>query len=157
MPDQFANALPTATVTDDSIDGETRPPRSDPPIAEVRTGDQTAGPAEPWDETRANSYVGKTLVVGFNHATLDGALIEKVQRAGVIVAVHPEDGIVVRQGDGREFQLPPALHGLRQAQPGAYTLRSTGEIVHDPDYEMIWTIWGFGTDDASWALVTRNG
>jgi hypothetical protein len=109
-----------------------------------------------WDEERAKALVGKRVVVGFNHATLQGELIEKRARAGTIVGVHPEDGIIVRDSTGQEFQLPPALHGLRPGKPGTYTLSSSGKKIEDPDFEMIWTIWGFGTPDAWWELVTRS-
>jgi hypothetical protein len=36
-------------------------------------------------------------------------------------------------GSEEEFTLPPILEAFEPAEPGEYRLRSTGEVVVDPD------------------------
>ena len=59
--------------------------------------------------------------------------------------------MLVRDRQGRLFQsfsadggelltLPPDLRPFQPAPAGSYRLRSTGEVVLDPDYLATWTI-----------------
>jgi hypothetical protein len=38
------------------------------------------------------------------------------------------------QVNGEEFSIPPDLSAIEIAAPGDYTLRSTNEVVRNPDY-----------------------
>src|SRR5439155_12205096 len=97
--------------------------------------------------------IGKTIVVGLNMARIDGTLIEKRQFHGVIIDADDE-GIVIRQPNGEERHFPPAWHAYVPAKAGTYRFRATGEEVIDPDLETIWTVWGPGTPEEWWEVVT---
>ncbi|HEV2489437.1 MAG TPA: hypothetical protein VGT03_06495 [Candidatus Acidoferrales bacterium] len=51
-----------------------------------------------------------------------------------------EKGITIKLNDGSEFTLPPDLRVLEPAPPGEYRLRSTGEVIVDPDYLCSYTV-----------------
>ncbi|MFX0060574.1 MAG: hypothetical protein ACFFC7_00125 [Candidatus Hermodarchaeota archaeon] len=36
--------------------------------------------------------------------------------------------------------LPPDLSAFQKAEPGDYRLRSTGEVVINPDFTVLWTV-----------------
>jgi hypothetical protein len=91
-------------------------------------------------------FVGKTVLLGLTFTTADGELVEQLQRHGIIEEVDAESGIAVRlvapghPWDGELYRLPPDVSNLVDAAPGAYTLRSTGETVVDPDFTASWEI-----------------
>jgi hypothetical protein len=96
----------------------------------------------PWDSEFAAQLIGKTLLVGIAYLDAGGELIEEVQFYGVIVNAGPEYGITINcQGEhiGQTYNMPPDLRWIEPAEPGEYRLRSTGEIVVDPDYTTTWT------------------
>jgi hypothetical protein len=101
-----------------------------------------------WDE-----LVGKTLLLGLTFTDPDGNEHDRVQRHGVIEAADPEEGIALRfvapgqPWDGEVYRLPPDLRGLREAEPGAYRLRSTGETILDPDFTAAWVVSRPSPDD----------
>jgi hypothetical protein len=49
-------------------------------------------------------------------------------------------GIKVTLADGDDLTLPPNPDAFRDAMPGIYRLRSTGEEIVDPDLTTVWTI-----------------
>ena len=52
-----------------------------------------------------------------------------------------ESGIYIRLvTTGMLFRLPPVPEAFEPAEPGEYRLRSTGEIVTNPDFVAIWTV-----------------
>ncbi len=56
-----------------------------------------------------------------------------------MTAVEPLVSIV--RGDGTEpFTLPPVEEAFEPAPPGEYRLRTTGEVVVDPDFTTSWTV-----------------
>ncbi len=76
-------------------------------------------------------YVGKRLLVGVTYVDAKEDLIGVEQFHGRIVAAG-EGGITLERADtGQLISLPPMLE---EAAPGEYRLRSTGEVVVDPDY-----------------------
>ena len=83
---------------------------------------------------------GKRLLVGLTIVRYSGEVIRQVQYHGIVERVTYEDGIVILLADGTVKTLPPDLRGIQRAEPGIYTLRSTGEEVRDPDYLYSWTI-----------------
>jgi hypothetical protein len=83
-----------------------------------------------------SSYVGKQLLVGITYLSHKGEMIRQEQFHGLIVEAD-ERGIVIERADTGELaSLPP---GLDRATPGEYQLRSTGELVVNPDYVAKWT------------------
>jgi len=106
--------------------------------------DRPADPAEPppWDPEFAARLIGKTLLIGVTDLDAGGSPVEQVQIHGIVVEADAHCGITIScQGDnaGRKFNLPPSLEAIVPAKPGEYRLRSTGEIVIDPDYTTTWT------------------
>ncbi len=61
----------------------------------------------------------------------------------------------LRLTSGGHYDLPPDVRTFEEARPGEYRLRSTGEIVVDPDFTSTWIVnlssdrrlsrWGFRT------------
>lgn len=85
-------------------------------------------------------YIGKHLLLGLTYVDCEGAVTEQVQMHGVIARID-DKGIFVDRADGDgEFSLPPDVASLTPAAPGEYRLRSTGEVVVDPDFVSSWTI-----------------
>ena len=92
------------------------------------------------DADLARRVVGKHLLVGLTFVRKSGELIEQKQVHGIVERVTEHEGIVIRRSDGSEYRLPPDLRGGKEASPGSYRLRSTGEEVHNPDFLCTWTI-----------------
>ncbi|HEX3467332.1 MAG TPA: hypothetical protein VHT05_04570 [Candidatus Elarobacter sp.] len=86
------------------------------------------------DPTRAEEYLGKTVLVGITHVDRAGSEVGSAQWHGVIEAVVPL--LAIRVGDEVRI-LPPTV---MKASPGEYRLRSTGEVVVDPDFLATWTV-----------------
>ena len=86
------------------------------------------------------SLVGKYVLVGITRIEANGDLIEKVECHGRITTVDGDTGIEIALSDGELLTLPPNPDAFRDAKPGIYRLRSTGEEVVDPDLTTIWTI-----------------
>jgi hypothetical protein len=82
--------------------------------------------------------VGKTLLVGITYLDASDQIVDRVEFAGVVTAVEPL--VAIEWGDDDPFELPPDAEAFDLAGPGEYRLRSTGEIVVDPDYLTSWTV-----------------
>jgi len=91
------------------------------------------------DKALAKSYIGKHLLVGITYLDHNDNFIEQKQVHGIILRINEIEGVVLRLKTGEEFKLPPDLRGFQQAPKGEYRLRSTGEIVVDPDLISNWT------------------
>jgi hypothetical protein len=94
-----------------------------------------------WDASLADEMIGAVVVVGITYDEPEGPRM--VQFYGVIEAAAPEAGVMVRLSGSREGErcrLPPDLRAFARASPGEYRLRSTGEIVADPDYLCTWRV-----------------
>ena len=93
-----------------------------------------------WDEEAAARLDGALVLVGITYLRPAGP--EQVQFFGTVISVD-RSGITLRLGgerEGESYELPPALEAFEPAPPGEYRLRSTGEIVTDPDYTTSWEI-----------------
>ena len=90
-----------------------------------------------WDDQLARVLPGKVLLVGISYIDTDGSLIEQQQFFGSVETVHSRQGILLNLAGrraGERYNLPPDMRAIREAEPGEYRLRSTGEMVVDPDY-----------------------
>ena len=86
-----------------------------------------------------DELIGKVLLVGITYYTRNNEFIEQKQFYGTVVEVN--DAVIhIRQKDGTDFTLPPDLRSTHKARPGEYKLRSTGEVVVDPDYLATWNL-----------------
>ncbi len=102
-------------------------------------------PSSPeWDETRAAWLIGKVALVGMTRLASDGkTVIAKQQYHGVIEACDSATGIRIvckGVGDIENIMLPPTTKPFLDAKPGEYRLRSTGEIIRNPDVTVSWAI-----------------
>ena len=101
------------------------------------------GPPE-WDQDEADWLVGKYTLVGITRVRADGStLVSQAQYHGNIISADEKKGIEIEcQGKwaGERMGLAPDLSAFRPANRGEYRLRSTGEVVTDPDVIASWTI-----------------
>ena len=80
------------------------------------------------------------MLVGITRLNRAGKVAEQRQFHGRVARVSREEGIVIVNAAGEELKLPPDVRAFVPADPGEYRLRSTGEVVVDPDYTATWTI-----------------
>lgn len=86
-----------------------------------------------------SDLIGKTLLAGFTFYDDNNTVVELVQKYGTVQKAD-EKGIIVLSPDGEEFSLPPDLRSTEKAKPGKYKLKTTGEIISDPDYLSTWSV-----------------
>jgi len=94
-----------------------------------------------WDDGRARSMVGSLVVIGLTRANPDGDTFE--QMLGTLKSADHDKGFEIELDGSRKggvYWLPPHLDAFQQAAPGEYRLRSTGEIVVNPDYLATWIV-----------------
>jgi hypothetical protein len=90
----------------------------------------------PITELVAAKYVGKYILVGITREDAFGRETDRFQIHGVIESITPREMLVALRGSrsGEKYSLPPAVDWLHPAAPGEYRLKTTGEVVLDPDY-----------------------
>ena len=89
--------------------------------------------ANDWDDSLAAALVGKYALVGLTFVNADGTVRKQFQIHGRITAVD-ETLVTMRLHESEElFTLPPIWEAFEPAEPGEYRLRSSGEVVMDPD------------------------
>jgi hypothetical protein len=104
---------------------------------EIATG---TGPPPFWEE-KARRLLGAHVLIGKTYVGADDVVEEEIQFHGVLESADQQQGLAIRRHDSDEIEwLPPDLRPFRKAPPGEYRLRSTGEVVVDPDYTATWTI-----------------
>jgi len=96
-----------------------------------------------WDVALASQLPCKLLLVGIAYIDSKGELIEQQQFFGRVKSANESRGILLdlegrRQGE--QYNLPPDMRGIFEANPGKYTLRSTGEVVSDPDFTVTFSL-----------------
>jgi hypothetical protein len=84
-----------------------------------------------------SQYLGKRLLVGITYENEQGEAIRQEQFHGLIVEAGEGEIVIKRNDTGERKSLPPQL---TPARPGEYRLRSTGEVVVDPDYLAKWVL-----------------
>jgi hypothetical protein len=91
------------------------------------------------DESKAKDYIGKTVLLGVTYIDHEERVIGQRQWYGVITEISNTKGIVISlKNDTTYCALPPDLSVLEPAKPGEYRLRSTGEVIADPDFLTTW-------------------
>jgi hypothetical protein len=97
-----------------------------------------------WDTALAASFLGKYVIAGFIYIDAEGnPSREPFQLHGVIVDAAPGTGFTLSlRGKrlGETVTLPAKLDAFVPASPGRYRLKSTNEVVYDPDYTSLWTM-----------------
>ncbi len=88
-----------------------------------------------YDHLFAGQIIGKRVLVGITYRDSDDNFVEQKQFYGEVIRVGEVEGIVLRIPiSGKEFKLPPDFRNFAEAAPGEYRLRSTGEVIVNPDY-----------------------
>ena len=85
--------------------------------------------------------MGRTLLVGLTILDVDEQPLERVEVHGTISSATEGGFLELERADGRGvFRLPFEPNSLSAAPPGEYRLRSTGEVVVDPDFTTVWSV-----------------
>ena len=95
-----------------------------------------------FDTDFADGFIGKYLLVGITRTTHSGKVLSQQQLHGVILAATSE-AIEIELGgvnEGKIWRMPPLLEDLSPAKAGRYELKTTGEVVDDPDFTYTLTI-----------------
>ncbi len=87
-----------------------------------------------------DQYIGKHLLFGLSFVEHDGKLIDQIELHGTIIRIDETVIAIQLANSDEEFTLPPDLDSIKPAAPGEYRLRSTGEVVVNPDLLATWTI-----------------
>ena len=96
-----------------------------------------------FDTELASSFIGKHVLIGLTFLDDKDNFIEQKQMHGTIVVSDEHKGFGIElkgEHDVEMFWLPPDLRLFRKAPPGEYRLRSTGEVVVDPDLTCTWIV-----------------
>lgn len=84
---------------------------------------------------------GKSIIVGITYVSSSGEIVDTLQFSGVLDRL--EDGMVfinVNNDEMDEFSLPPDEDSFEPAPEGIYTMRSTGQVVENPEIMSTWTV-----------------
>ena len=97
-----------------------------------------------WDQDVAEAAIGKKILVGVTYLSSHGeTVLRQVQYYGTIIKTDETYGVVIEcEGAeaGETRTLPPDMTVFTRGRPGEYRLRSTAEVVADPDFVASWTI-----------------
>jgi len=93
-----------------------------------------------FDEAVAPQLIGKYVLVGVTYTDEADRPVDQRQFHGRVVRANAGEGSVPVQASGEEVRLPPVLKALQKASPGEYRLRTTGEVVVNPDYTCTWSV-----------------
>lgn len=86
----------------------------------------------------AIQYVGHTALVGITYLNADGSVCEQVQMHGTVTRLDERGWLVLSRPNGQgEFTFPPRL---KPAKPGEYRLRSTGEVIVNPEFIGVYSV-----------------
>jgi hypothetical protein len=96
----------------------------------------------------ARNVIGRRVLVGVTHRTMEDEVASLEQFHGIVDRVSRSEGLVLRLPGGGERTIPPDLSRLEPAAPGDYRLKTTGEIVVDPDFTAMWTVYPKGYQGA---------
>lgn len=97
-----------------------------------------------WEDEKARNLVGKIALVGLTYLASNGeTIINREEYFGRITWADSNRGLQIDcMGSlaGTTKFLPPDLRSFYDAPPGEYKLKSTGEIVINPDVLSTWQI-----------------
>jgi hypothetical protein len=96
-----------------------------------------------FDPVFAAALIGKVVLIGVTVHDRRGNLKRQEQCYGLVSLADPQSGIAVSlqgQRAGQIRRFPPATNVFQAAPKGRYRLRSTGEVVVDPDFTATWIL-----------------
>ena len=88
----------------------------------------------------ADKLIDKILLIGITVLNSSDEPITQIQVFGPIIEVNTKGVVILRNETQSKFSIPPDFENISVANPGEYKLRSTGEIVIDPDFISSWTV-----------------
>lgn len=86
-----------------------------------------------------HDLLGKVILIGLTYYSHDNELIGQKQYWGTVIEANKKR-IRIQQNNGEIFSLPPDLRSTEKAPPGEYRLKSTGEVVMNPDFLTTWIV-----------------
>lgn len=108
----------------------------------TRTSSWSGTTDSTFDQDFADGFIGKYVLIGITHVTHDGEFVHQEQLHGTIKRASANGIDIALAGihDGKDWRMPPMLEELDPAEPGVYELKSTGEVVDNPDFTLTVTI-----------------
>jgi len=92
--------------------------------------------------SQTNELIGKHILIGVTYLDEDENVVSQYQTHGKIVEIDPATGISIEKADGAgKFTIPVGSDNLWPAEPGEYRIRSSGEVVIDPDFLSTWNVY----------------
>ncbi len=86
-----------------------------------------------------SDILGKVILVGLTYYSNDDTIVKLEQYYGTVIE-SSKQGICIKLNDGTIQKLPPDLSSINAAPLGEYRLKSTGEIVVNPDFLSTWNV-----------------
>lgn len=86
------------------------------------------------------SLINKVILVGITVLDENEELITQIQVYGPVIRVSAEGIVIKRNITATEFSIPPDFEHIIEAEEGEYRLRSSGEVVINPDYISSWIV-----------------
>ena len=100
----------------------------------MNNGDNQDDSSEPppFDVHIARQLIGKRVLIGLTF--VEQGEVDRLEQMHGVVEDVTEDGFAIHLPNNETYWLPPDLRPWKAAAKGQYRLRSTGEVVLDPDY-----------------------
>ncbi len=86
-----------------------------------------------------SDILGKVILVGLTYYSDEDTIVNLEQYYGTVIE-SGKQGICIKLNDGMIKKLPPDLSSINAAPSGEYRLKSTGEIVVNPDFLSTWNV-----------------
>ena len=96
------------------------------------------------------TYIGKTVIVGYSYYDESGEFLDQKQFHGRIIDVDSLEGVRFVDDDGNERVLPPREDALSPALPGSYREYSTDDTVDNPDLISLWHVQKESGNNDNW-------
>lgn len=77
---------------------------------------------------------GKLVLAGITFIGTNGAVYERYQTSGIVVALEENGLLILKRNNETSFQVPLYPNSLRIAEPGEYHEKEGGSVVVNPDY-----------------------
>ena len=97
---------------------------------------------------------GKVFLIGLSFLNENGIVIEQYQTFGVVEELTDIGLIRIKRKGNSIFQIPYDSKNITKAKEGEYRLKTTGEIVLNPDFLMTWEIT---TKDMNLEAIKKYG
>lgn len=94
-----------------------------------------------------SSLIDKVILIGITVLDKNDELITQIQVYGPVIRVSAEGIVIKRNVTSAEFAIPPDFEHVIEAEKGEYRLRSSGEVVVNPDYISSWTLRSGNEED----------